>query len=42
MKVTRLLFASSVLALLAVGLLAAAPQSQPAGKLTVTYYYLPG
>ena len=30
------------LALLATGLLPAAPQTQAAGKLTVTYYYLPG
>ena len=32
----------AALALLATGLLPAAPQTQPAGKLTATYYYLPG
>src|SRR5262245_13574634 len=42
MRTSRQLFLSGVLALVAAGLLTAAPQSQPAGKLTVTYYYLPG
>jgi len=42
MKTARLLCALGVLALLAGSLLPAAPQTQPTGKLTVTYYYLPG
>ena len=43
MRSRNLLFGvMGALALLATGLLPAAPETKAAGKLTVTYYYLPG
>lgn len=38
----RALYAVAALALIAGSALYAAPESAPAGKLTVTYFYLPG